>query len=43
MGRGDFEHDCVVDGYTTGSLVGLAGAAALDASLLAWDRPERET
>ncbi len=42
LGRGDFEHDCVVDGYTTGSIVGLAGVAALDSAVLAWDRPTHE-
>jgi len=39
MGRGDIEHDCVVDGYSGGTLVGLAGVAAIDAALLARDRP----
>lgn len=42
MGRGDIEHDCVVDGYTGGSLVGLGGVAAIDAALLAWDRERPE-
>ena len=42
VGRGDFEHDCVVDGYVGGSLFGLASAAAIDAGLLAWDPPPRK-
>lgn len=42
VGRGDFEHDCVVDGYVGGTLAGLAGAAAFDAGVLAWDRPPRK-
>jgi hypothetical protein len=36
--RGEVEHDCVVDGYSVGTLVGLAGVAAIDAGALAWDR-----
>lgn len=39
MQRGEVEHDCVVDGYSTGTLVGLAGVAAIDAGALAWERP----
>jgi hypothetical protein len=42
VGRGDFEHDCVVDGYVGGTIVGLASAAAVDAGLLAWDPPPRK-
>ncbi len=43
VGRGDFEHDCVVDGYVGGTVFGLASAAAIDAGLLAWDPPPRKT
>lgn len=42
VGRGDFERDCVVDGLVGGSLVGLAGAAAIDVGLLSWDPPPRK-
>ena len=42
VGRGDFEHDCVVDGYVGGTIFGLASAAAFDAGLLAWDHPRRD-
>jgi hypothetical protein len=37
----DFDSDCARSGWGAGTLVGLAGTAAFDAGLLAWDRPER--
>lgn len=43
MENGDVEHECVVDGYSVGTLVGLAGASAIDVGLLAWDRPKTDS
>lgn len=40
--RGEFEADCRRDGLTGGSLVGLAGVAALDALVFANPRPRVE-
>lgn len=42
VSRGEFEADCRRDGLTGGSLVGLAGVAALDALVFANPRPRVE-
>jgi hypothetical protein len=38
LSKSDFDRKCVRDGWATGSLVGLAGAAAIDALFLADER-----